>query len=280
MTPMQNNIKKLQSEAKYKSARMSLLAIVIFSLINIFTIIFSDSYFLFSSYITQIISATGAVFYLETGETLYVVGCIILALMSVAPYFLFWILSKNHPGCMIGALALFAVDSLIFLVDFVFFLLEGDFTFIIDLVFRAWALGSLIVAVKYGFEAKKHANSMPAVSPTDFYANDAAFEQNENAMISRQITLVRPKRFAAMAVQFLCSADGQSAGKLANGKSLTFALDGNAHELIVQLPNGVAMCGINVPAGAEHRAYEVHIKMGAFSTTLTALEVAVPPVSQ
>ena len=280
MTPIQSNIQKLQTEAKYKSARMSLLAIVLFSLVNIFSITFAESYFLFSSYVTQLISATGAMFYYETGETLFVVVSIILAVISVVPYLLFWIFSKNHPGCMIGALVLFSVDSFIFLIDFIVFLLSGDFSFIIDLVFRVWALASLIIAVKYGFQAKKLANSVPAVSPMDFYTDDAAFEHSENAMISRQITLVRPKRFAGMAVQFSCLADGQQIGKLANGKSLTFALDGNAHELIVQLPNGVAMCGISVPAGAERRAYEVHLKMTMFSTTLTAVETAVPPVSQ
>jgi hypothetical protein len=280
MTPIQNNIQKLQSEAKYKSARMSLLAIVIFSVVNIFSITFADSYFLFSSYITQILSAVGAMFYFEIGNALLVVLFIILALLSVVPYFLFWLLSKNHPGCMIGALVLFSVDSVVFLVDFVVLLLEGDLSFIIDLVFRVWALGSLIMAVKYGFEAKKHADSIPAVSPTDFYTNDTTFEQNENAMITRSITLIRPKRFAGMAAQFLCSADGQSVGKLANGKTLTFTLDGNAHELIVQLPNGLAMCGVSVPAGSEHRAYEIRMKMGMYTTTLTAVETAVPPVSQ
>ncbi len=247
-------------------------------------------YFLFSSYVTQLIAATGAAFYMETGEVLYVVIPVILAALSVVPYLLFWIFSKNHPGCMIGALVLFSIDSVIFLIDFVALLLMGDLSFIIDLVFRIWALVSLIKAVKYGFESKNLGNAAEAVPPAGFYEGDMVLEenneremmteQNENAMISRQVTLVRPKRFAAMAVQFPCFADGQLVGTLVNGKTLTLMLDGNAHELIVQVPNGTAMCGVSVPAGAEHRTYEVNIKMGAFAPSLTAVEKPFPPITQ
>ena len=48
------NFRQVQSDMKYKQAKGSLLAIILFSLVNLFALTFTDSYFLFSAYFTQL----------------------------------------------------------------------------------------------------------------------------------------------------------------------------------------------------------------------------------
>ena len=48
------NITQVQNNMKYKQAKGSLLAIILFSFVNLFAITFTDSYFLFSAYFTQL----------------------------------------------------------------------------------------------------------------------------------------------------------------------------------------------------------------------------------
>lgn len=268
-----SNLAKMQSDAKYRSARASLLLIVIFSAVNIFSIAFAESYFLFASYFTQMIVAVGTVLYAESGMVLYLAVAASIAILSVVPYFLMWLFSKKHPGAMIAALVLFSLDSVLFLFDFLALIAVGDLSLLTDLIIRIWALGSLIAAVKYGLQAKKmaEAESTPE-APADFYEDEPDFAYADHAMISRAVTIERPKRFAAMAVHFDCIVDGCKVAELKNGKSVTLTLDGNAHELIVSLPNGSAMGGVDIPAGDTNKVYAAEIKMGAFSNTIRVAE--------
>ena len=268
---MNNMIAKQQSDAKYKNARASLLSIVVLSAVNIFSISFADIYFLFSSYITQVLAASGAVLYAETGWALYLIVAIVMALISVVPYLLFYIFSKKHPGCMIAALVLFSVDSLFFLVDFVLLLMAGDLSFLVDLVFRVWALVSLVVAVKYGFEAKKQA-AIADADPSPVYTSEMAEQYAANAAIQRSLTLSRPKRFAGMAARIDCYLDGRKVGELKNGANVALTMDANAHELLVRLPNGVAVGGTNIAEGPESKSYEVALKTGGFTASIVVTE--------
>ncbi|MBE6604879.1 MAG: hypothetical protein E7639_04150 [Ruminococcaceae bacterium] len=264
---MNNMLARQQSDAKYKSARASLLMIVALSLVNIFAISFGDMYFLFSSYITQLLSTYGAVFYAETGEMLYLVIAIVLSLISVIPYLLFYIFSKNRPGCMIAALVLFSIDSLAFFVDFLLLLLAGDLSFVIDLIFRIWALVSLVMAVKYGFEAKKQ-SATAANDPMPVYGGEVSEEYAANAAIQRRLRLERPKRFVGMAARMECYLDGRKVGELKNGADLMLTMDANPHQLLMRVPNGTAVGGVDIAGGTEDRSYEVSMRTGALTASI------------
>ena len=71
---------------KYNNMRSSLMMIVILSLINVFAIMFTDTYFVFSSYITQTIAAVGYVMAEESGENIYLIISAVLGVLSVVPY--------------------------------------------------------------------------------------------------------------------------------------------------------------------------------------------------
>lgn len=140
-------------EQKYRVARGSLLIVVILSIINLFSLIFTQSYFLFSSYITLMLGATGAEIYAEAnGDALVLVVVVVLGIISVLPYLACWIFSKKKVGWLIAALALFAFDTLLLLIDTITAL---DGTFIIDLAIHGYFIYEMVVAVKYGLKKKK-----------------------------------------------------------------------------------------------------------------------------
>ena len=139
-------------EMKYTRARHSLLIVVILSIVNMFSLVFADTYYLFSSYITLYITAIGGYMYLESGEAVLLIGTIALGIISLVPYLLCWIFSKKKVGWLIAALVLFALDTLLLLIDAVSML---EATFILDLVIHILVVVELVIAVKYGLKKKK-----------------------------------------------------------------------------------------------------------------------------
>ena len=139
-------------EMKYTRARHSLLLVVILSIVNMFSLVFADTYYLFSSYITLSITATGGYMYLESGEAVLLIVTIALGIISLVPYLLCWIFSKKKVGWLIAALVLFALDTLLLLIDAVSML---EATFILDLVIHILVVVELVIAVKYGMNKKK-----------------------------------------------------------------------------------------------------------------------------
>ncbi|MBQ4510765.1 MAG: hypothetical protein II984_08580 [Clostridia bacterium] len=151
VTPV--NVAQKVGEQKYRIARSSLLIVVILSVVNLFSLIFSGSYFLFSSYITLIIGAVGAESYIaDPSNTIFLVVIIVLGIISVLPYLVCWIFSKKKVGWLIGALVLFSFDTLLLLIDAISVM---NLTFILDLVIHAYFIYEMVVAVKFGLKKKK-----------------------------------------------------------------------------------------------------------------------------
>lgn len=153
--------------ATYNSARISLLLITIISVVNLVTILFSETYFIFSAYFTQILGATGYYLYLETGEVVYPIVTTIVGLISVVPYFLCWLFSKKRYGWMVAGFVLFCVDSVGFTFDLISLLSVGQFSMTIDLVIRVLIIVELAMAVKSGkayFEELKASQAVPEAS--------------------------------------------------------------------------------------------------------------------
>ncbi len=270
-----------QKKAKYSSARISILLIIILSVVNLFSIVFADSYFLFSSYLTQLIGLFGGVFYIETGILAYLIAGIALGIISLVPYLLCFIFSKNKTGWMIAAEVLFALDSLLFLVDFVPLVLSGDMSMLVDLVIRIYALGSIGYGIKCGLDMKKLTAAEALATPAPGFTvaeentpvgEPAAEADPALAGITRGLHIERRKAFYGCAATFRCLVDGNPVGELKNGKSLDLTVDGNAHRITVAF-SGVESTA-DIPAGSESKSFAVSLKMGATAGTLVLTELA------
>ena len=162
----------LQNKNRYDQGRYALLTVVILSLINLFSIVAIDRYYLFSSYVTKFLGVKGAIMYMDTGDVIFPILYGFVGFITVIPYFLCFLFSKKHVGWMIGALALFSIDSACFLSEFFLYVSVGELSTILDALVRVWVLVSLAMGVKYGLRVNKDEKEMEAVetsaTPLDY----------------------------------------------------------------------------------------------------------------
>ena len=131
-----------ETQRKYNNCRANLLVVVLFTIINLFTLTFGNSYFLFSATIPALFPAVMSELAADTeylasmgilpeeASALVIVGLVIGLILTV-PYLLCWIFSKKRVGWMVAALVFFSIDSL-----------------------HAWVMFYLITGVKHGFKLK------------------------------------------------------------------------------------------------------------------------------
>lgn len=147
---------------QYASARANLLLVVIFTLVNVALCLFgTDTYFLFSAIVPYFIAVVGAEtcglypeeYYAEMGMTEadllpngFIAVFAAIAIVILALYFVCWLLSKKHVAFMIAALVLFVIDTVAMFVLFV-----PGLDMILDYVFHAWVLVSLILGIVHYF---------------------------------------------------------------------------------------------------------------------------------
>jgi len=168
---MTNSVDIKKYALDFKRSRANLLAVVVFTLINLFLIIIdADFYFLFSAAIPMYILYFFEGMYISSGMVgLWVFG-IILAFIGTGLYLLFWGLSKKFRAWILVALIVFAFDSLIML--FVFLLIGFELGSIIDIAFSAWVMYYLIIGTKAWAKLQN-------VSHEELQAVTAAAEQEE-----------------------------------------------------------------------------------------------------
>ena len=155
------------TELKYKRSRYNLLLVAIVSVINLFSLSLSQSYFLFSA---QIPSFFVELFmYTEDGGiapfTDLIVPIIIGVILTI-PYLLCFFFSKKRPGWMVASLVFFVLDC-IFLVT-MYYLSDV----ILDLLFHALVLFYLVTGVINGYKLKK----MPEDEPLPAFGETAEGE--------------------------------------------------------------------------------------------------------
>lgn len=169
MTPRQ------ETQMKYNRSRANLLLVIICTVVNLFTVTFSNTYFLFSATIPMLFPYTMAAlvedpeFMAEVGitaeaSTPLIITGLVIGLILVLPYLLCWIFSKKRVGWMIASLVFFSIDCL-------FLLLTFDTSIIIDLLIHAWVMFYLVTGVINGKKLK----GMPEdeLLPTFEEINDA-----------------------------------------------------------------------------------------------------------
>lgn len=248
---------------KYNNSRQSILLLFIFSVINIFSISMLGTYFLFSAYLPQVLISLA---YLDPSLTPVMV---ILSILYILPYLLCYIFSKKKAGWMVAALALFSVDSLVFLIDFFAYLAAGDLSFIIDLIFRIYVLVSLIIGVVNRKQAVSVANGVQENTANESINPENEAEGNVDFYdTTRQLTVHRKKKFVGCAVAILVYANGKELGKLKNGQTETFTVPARTFHLRVAFSNGLSDNSIEIAAGESPIAYEVVPKMGFTANVL------------
>lgn len=167
-----------QLEAKYTNSRSNLLFVVLFSAINVFLLVTnSDKYFLFSAFIPYLIADLGmalcgrypAEYYegelseYQFFDNSFFIISVVIAAVIIALHLLSWFLSKKpRVGWLIFSLAFFSVDTVLMLV-----VTGVSSDFIIDIVFHAWVIVSLISGIMAHFKLKKLPEEFISVPVSD-----------------------------------------------------------------------------------------------------------------
>lgn len=168
-------------QSRYDGARKNLLAVVVFSLMNLILLVANSfTYFLFSASIPYILVDT--VKYLcgmypaEYYDFDYAEGmffprslfwiALVVALLIIAFYVLCFFLSKkNRVGWVIAALVFFVLDTVVM---FRYYGISTDM--IMDIVFHAWVIVSLSVGIYAHFKRKKLIKSRGDSEDADAWA--------------------------------------------------------------------------------------------------------------
>lgn len=147
---------------KRNTGRSTLLMILIFTVINIVTLVTeTDYYFLFSAAVPYYLTVFGMIFD-EWVIGTFTTTALVVAAVILAVYLLCWLLSKKRRGWLIAALVLFIVDT----VALVVFSLSLDMLAdnILDFLFHGWAIWELIAAWK----ADKKLQELPPEMPEGY----------------------------------------------------------------------------------------------------------------
>ena len=145
------------TELKYKRSRYNLLLVTIVSIVNLFYMVFSGRYFLFSAKMPSILVELTLVTAPEDVTVAFadLLVPIVVGVILTIPYLLCFFFSKKRPGWMVAALVFFVFDC-IFLVT-MYYLSDV----IIDLLFHAWVLFYLVSGVINGYKLKKMPEDEP-----------------------------------------------------------------------------------------------------------------------
>ncbi len=152
-------------EAKYNNSIVNLLLVVAFSAINVVLLIVNaNSYFLFSAFVPYFIADLGMYYtgsypedyYYDVGDMefadkSFLIICVAVAVAVILLYLLSWFFArKKKAGWLIFASVLFCIDTV------AMFLITGiNADMIMDIVFHAWVVFSLINGVVTYFKLKK-----------------------------------------------------------------------------------------------------------------------------
>lgn len=258
--------KKVQ---RYKNGISAIIIFAVLSVINVFAYAYTETYFLFSSYVSLV--ATSVLLELGAGSV-----AIIVSLILVAPYVVFAILARKRPWAMIVSLVLVSVDTLFLLLDV---LLTGDVaviaSFIVDIICHALVIVELLIAVinkdavKLMAEEKLRGESLPDQVKTEVLPDGQVVTvledtdvfsdvQNDSALanVKRKITITRNKAYVNGGLKFGVVMDGVEVVQLKNGETANIMVSGSAHAFCIQLQNYNSNY-LQIPAGTEDRAYVV-----------------------
>ncbi len=174
-----NMSEKQKLTNKYNTSRNNILLIVVFTLINsVLLFTGSDSYFLFSAAIPYYMTLFGLLYTGRMPAEWYegveefipdpdsvLVFYLGIAIIALVLYALAWLLSKKKGyGWLIVALIMFVIDTAA-----MFYFTGFSADMILDIVFHAWVIISLISGIITAKKLKKLPEEEPTVAPQYSY---------------------------------------------------------------------------------------------------------------
>lgn len=150
-------------ENLYKGSRHNLLLVLIFTVVNLLSLVAGgSSYWLFSASIPYYLTAFGMGFDAAVENSLmpvvgtFTVTALVISAVILAVYLVCWILSKKHVGLLVTALVMFALDTLAML-GLIFLLQLSIAENLLDIVFHVW----VIISLARGLAAHGKLKNMP-----------------------------------------------------------------------------------------------------------------------
>ena len=153
-------------ENRFHNARRSLMSVIIFTVINLVLLVTnSNSYFVFSAFVPYFLTGMGMMlcgrfpveYYGDEFLTTEFLPPVVLTVMIaisitiIVLYLLAWYFSKNRKiGWLIFAFIIFAIDTII-----MFLLSENLMSSILDILFHAWVLFDICMAINAAGKLKK-----------------------------------------------------------------------------------------------------------------------------
>ena len=154
MGMQQNQVSPRQlALGRYRSARVDLLIVIIFTVLNI-ALLFgqADTMMLFSATVPYVAVVIGYAANIEAGGGLewFVTGSLIFAFVILAMYLVCWFFSKRRNGWLIAALVLFGLDTVATVLLYMGNLGKG----IMDILIHGIVIYYLVMGVKAGKQLK------------------------------------------------------------------------------------------------------------------------------
>ena len=189
---LESGARKNLFEQRYKSSRVSLLLLIIFTSVNIVLLVTqSNTYFLFSATIPYFVVDMGMYltgmyppeYYAETGMIEFMDSSVFVFAISVAVlllllYFVCWLLSGKHKtGWLVTALVFFSLDTVAMI-----WLYGISSDMIMDVLFHVWVIVDLAGGIRACVMYNK-APAEPAVDPAAAFAPEG--EAREDSMPMR-----------------------------------------------------------------------------------------------
>ena len=143
--------------SQYRVARNEIMMAVAFTAINIVLLLINGLNngvaFLFSITVPYYCVGYGMAFTNEFGSAVFLASGIIAALIMLGLYIMFFVLSKERPGCLTTLLIMFSVDTLA--VTVMLFLFGFDASALFDVLFHALILFNLVRGVNAASKLKE-----------------------------------------------------------------------------------------------------------------------------
>ena len=142
-----------QQVLKFEKARNNLLAVILFTVVNLFLSAFNANLnFVFSATLPQLVFEVVKAIGSDAGSNIFIIAGLIIAFITIIPYFIFWILARRARGLILAALIFFGIDS--FLLIILVLDMESKASFLLEIVFHAWILYYLITGVIAWFKLR------------------------------------------------------------------------------------------------------------------------------
>lgn len=183
-------------EQKYRTSRINLLLVVVFTAINLILLVTNaNSYFLFSAFVPYFIATLGMLWcgrfpeeYYEGVEDMifldnsFFAALLVIAFILTLLYLLAWFMSsKNRVGWLIFALVFFGLDTLGML-----FINGISVDAIFDVIFHGWVIYYLVI----GINAHKKLKELPEEEPAPIEIGEDGVvipsENGESATVQAQ----------------------------------------------------------------------------------------------